>query len=62
MCYKIQLILPNTLVNVNEAVKPCRFLQYLNKNETNNKKLKENGKIRNLCVETLNKIKPHLWM
>ena len=41
MCYKTQLILPNTLVNVNEAVKPSRFLQYLNKNKTNNKKLKD---------------------
>ena len=39
-----------TLISVNEAIKPCRFTQFLNKNETDKWKLKDNGKIRNLCV------------
>ena len=38
------------LIKVNEAIKPNRFLQFLNKNQTNNQELKDNSKNRNLCV------------
>ena len=47
---KKSLLLTSTLFNVNKAIKLCRFLQFLKKNEINNYKLKNKGKIRNLCV------------
>ena len=31
-----KLLLTSILINVNEAIKPCRSLQFLNKNEINN--------------------------
>ena len=46
-----KLPLTSMLINVGEIIKPCLFLQFSNKNETNNYKLKINDKIKNLCVK-----------
>ena len=49
------------LIKVNKAIKPNRFLQFLNKNQTNNQELKDNSKNRNLCVRFYTKQNQVCW-
>ena len=51
-----KLIFTNTLNNVNEAIKTCRFLQFLNKNETKIKNYKIMVKSETYVEDTISNI------
>ena len=45
-----KLPLKSMLINLNNAIKPFHFIQFLSNNDKFNKKEKDNGKIKKLCM------------